>query len=87
MTHEDWQGEGWYAIEWSDGGMDWTSDGPVWLERPEELADELASAGEWSTDTHLPCARYLGDGDAPVEYETLAYLRAHGQYMAARANR
>lgn len=59
-----WQGEGLYAIGYSDGGMDWTSDGPVWLETAKDLADELTTA--WlcgATNTHLPVAEYLGEGE------------------------
>lgn len=61
---DGWQGEGLYSIGYSDGGMDWTSDGPVWLETAEDLANELAAA--WlcgATDTHLPSAEYLGGGE------------------------
>lgn len=61
---EGWQGEGLYSIGYSDGGMDWTSDGPVWLETAEDLANELTAA--WlcgATDTHLPSAEYLGEGE------------------------
>lgn len=61
-----WQGEGLYTIGYSDGGMDWTSDGPVWLETAEDLADELALAWLWRfgpSEAHLPVAEYLGEGE------------------------
>jgi len=48
-----WENEGYYRIGWSDGGTDWTSDGPVWFETVEDLADELACAQENETGTHL----------------------------------
>lgn len=56
-----WNGEGWYRICWSDGGMDWTSDGPVWFETKRELYAELQSAEEFSTETHLPYAEFVGE--------------------------
>ena len=47
-----WEGEGWYRIRWTDGGMDWTSNGALWLYSFMELADELRCAYEESTETH-----------------------------------
>jgi len=52
----EWEGEGYYRIRWSDGGMDWTSNGPVRFGSVEDLADELASALLEETDTHLAWA-------------------------------
>lgn len=51
-----WKGYGYYRIRWSDRGMDWTSNGPVWFGSIEDLADELASALLEETDTHLAWA-------------------------------
>lgn len=53
---ESWDGEGYYLIGWSDGGMDWTNNGPVWFDRKDDLADELEAAYADNTDTHLPYA-------------------------------
>lgn len=55
-AREYWEGEGYYRIAWSDGGPDWTSDGPIWLGSVEDLADELAAAHPSETDTHLAYA-------------------------------
>ena len=49
-----WKGEGYYIIGWSDGGMDWTNNGPVWFESKSDLADELLAACDSSTETHVP---------------------------------
>lgn len=54
-AEEAWEGRGFYAITWSDCGMDWTSDGPVWLEDFEDLNAELFAAYCDATETHLPC--------------------------------
>ena len=51
-----WKGDGYYAIGFSDGGMDWTNNGPVWLESVDELSAELEAACGVATDTHLPSA-------------------------------
>lgn len=64
---DGWQREGWYRIGWSDGGMDWTSDGAIWLDAKQSLYNELACAESESTETHLPYAEWLGDGDEPNE--------------------
>lgn len=58
----EWEGEGWYAVRWSDGGS-WTNEGPLWLDGRDELRDELYAAYQESTETHLPYSEYLGDGD------------------------
>lgn len=59
MVAEDikaWDGEGFYEIEYSDGGMKWTNEGSVYFATPEELADELRAAYGDATETHLPYA-------------------------------
>lgn len=60
MVREDvedaWSGPGEYRVAWSDGGMDWTNDGPVWCEREGDLADELRAAYGDAAETHLPYA-------------------------------
>lgn len=57
---ECWEGEGYYRIAWSDGGMDWTNNGPVWFEYKDGLAAELEAAYQFKTDTHLPYAELVG---------------------------
>lgn len=59
-----WQGEGWYQICWSDGGQKWDA---VWFENDEDLEENLASAYEGATETHLPYIEYMGEGDEPKE--------------------
>ena len=70
---EAWDDEGWYSIKWSDGGMDWTNDGPVWYDDKAMLATDIEVAYEDSTETHLPYAekvrRELFEG-----YELDAFL-------------
>lgn len=51
-----WEGESYYIIGWSDGGEDWTSNGPVWFESVDELAGEIECAQQYETDTHLAYA-------------------------------
>lgn len=55
-VEDAWDGEGYYSIAWSDGGEDWTSEGSLYFETPEELADELRAAYAHATETHLPYA-------------------------------
>lgn len=59
MVAEDikaWDGEGYYSIAFSDGGMKWTNEGHVYFATPDELADELRAAYSDATETHLPYA-------------------------------
>ena len=63
----EWVGEGWYRIGWSDGGMDWTSNGPCWYDSERELDDEMYVANQYATDTHIPYAEYMGDDDEAKE--------------------
>lgn len=56
IADEGWDGEGYYLIGWSDGGMDWTNDGPVWFDSKDDLVAEVAAAYDHKTDTHLPYA-------------------------------
>ena len=58
-----WEGEGYYVIGWSDGGEDWTSEGPVWFDTEEELAAEILCAYGDATDTHLPGAEKVAEED------------------------
>ena len=72
---EGWTGEGWYRIGWSDGGMDWTNDGPVWFDDASELEDELKAASQDETETHLAYAEYIGCGKGPEEGQSARYER------------
>lgn len=56
-----WAGAGFYEIKFSDGGQAWTSNGPIFLEDAEDLADELAAAYECATETHLPYAEEIDE--------------------------
>jgi len=56
IADEGWDGEGYYSIGWSDGGEDWTNNGPVWFDRKDDLEVEVAAAYDNRTDTHLPYA-------------------------------
>ena len=52
-----WEGEGWYSIGWSDGGTDWTNNGPVWFDDKADLVRELECAYECESNPfHLPSA-------------------------------
>lgn len=57
----EWHCEGWYRIAYSDGGQDFTNDGPIWLDSYTDLANELEAAYSNATETHLPYIEYLGD--------------------------
>lgn len=66
-VHDAWQGEGWYGIGFSDGGMDWTNDGPAWFETEDDLLEEMRAAYGDATEYHLPCIEYHGNGENPEE--------------------
>lgn len=51
-----WDESGYYLIGWSDGGMDWTNDGPVYCADKSDLVRELEAAYGDATETHLPYA-------------------------------
>ena len=55
-ANDAWDGAGYYRIGWSDGGMDWTNNGPVYCCDVSDLAGEINSAYCDKTDTHLPYA-------------------------------
>lgn len=63
----EWQGEGWYRIAYSDGGQDWTNEGPIWIENRVGFDEEMKIASAGATEFHLPYAEYMGDGDEPKE--------------------
>lgn len=53
-------GDGNYMITWSDGGMDWTNDGPVYFDSLDDLVDEVRAAIGSATETHIPCTEFVG---------------------------
>ena len=57
-----WEGDGWYEIGWSDGG---TYGEPRWYDTQDELNGDLECAYFESTETHLPYAEFLWDGEMP----------------------
>lgn len=75
----EWEanGEGLYKIGWSDGGMDWTSNGPVYFDDLEELQDEVIAALEDATDTHIPCVEFVGD-KLQQKDDLTEYMVEHG---------
>ena len=62
-----WEGEGWYHIGYSDGGMRATSEGPIWCEDVNDLAGLISMANTDSTETHLPVVEFAGNGDDPED--------------------
>lgn len=74
---DTWYGEGWYSVKWSDGGQDFTNDGPVWVETYYQLADMAAAADECSTEYHLPYVVYHGSFGKPVDMDTLQPYQRH----------
>lgn len=55
-----WKGQGYYRIAYSDGGQDYTSDGPVWFEDYYQIEKAMEDAWSFATDTHIPYSEYLG---------------------------
>ena len=64
---EAWEGEGWYHIGYSDGGMRATSEGPIWCEDVNDLAGLISMANTDRTETHLPVVEFAGNGDDPED--------------------
>lgn len=62
---DEWQGVGWYSIDYSDGGQSFTNEGAIWVDSRGEFIDLMNDASEYASDTHLPYAEYLGDDDEP----------------------
>lgn len=59
-AEEEWMDEGYYTVGYTDGGMDFTNDGPVWCEYPEDLAALISGANVDATETHLPVVYFDG---------------------------
>lgn len=73
-TPEWWKGEGYYSVKFSDGGQDFTNDGPVWLEDEDDLVALYESAWTTATETHVPYVECEGMGyDVCVERVRLEY--------------
>lgn len=59
-ANEEWVDEGYYTIDYTDGGMDFINDGPVWCDYPEDLAALISDANVDATDTHIPVVYFEG---------------------------
>lgn len=57
---EEWMDEGYYTVGYTDGGMDFTNDGPVWCDYPEDLAALISGANQYMTETHIPVVYFEG---------------------------
>lgn len=55
-----YKGAGYYRIAYSDGGQDYTCDGPVWFDSFSRYAKILENAMQYETPTHLAYSVYLG---------------------------
>lgn len=62
-AEEEWDGEGYYTVAYTDGGMPFTSDGAIWCDYPEDLAAIISGANVDATETHLPVVYFEGDED------------------------
>ena len=68
---EWWKGEGYYSVKFSDGGQDFTNNGPVWLEDEDDLAALYESAWTTATEAHLPYVEYIGQGFGTILHKYL----------------
>lgn len=57
---EEWMGEGFYTVSYTDGGMPFTSNGAVWCDYPDDLAGLVSGANVDATETHLPVVYFEG---------------------------
>ena len=64
---EAWEGEGWYNVNYTDGGMPATSDGAIWCDSVNDLAGLISMANTDLTETHIPVVEFAGNGDDPEE--------------------
>ena len=62
-AEEEWGGEGYYTVAYTDGGMAFTSDGAIWCDYPEDLAAIISGANVDATETHLPVVYFEGAED------------------------
>lgn len=59
-ANEEWMGEGFYTVSYTDGGMPFTSNGAVWCDYPEDLAGLISGANVDATETHIPVVYFEG---------------------------
>ena len=64
---EAWEGEGWYNVNYTDGGMPATSDGAIWCDSVNDLAGLISMANTDLTETHIPVVEFAGNGDDPED--------------------
>lgn len=57
-ANEEWMGEGFYTVSYTDGGMPFTSNGAMWCDYPEDLAALISGANVNATETHLPVVEF-----------------------------
>ena len=57
---DEWKGEGFYSIGYTDGGMDFTNNGPVWCDSECDLAGLISGANVNMTETHIPVVYFEG---------------------------
>ena len=62
-----WEGEGWYNVNYTDGGMSATSDGAIWCDSVNDLAGLISSANVSATEYHIPVVEFAGNGDDPED--------------------
>lgn len=55
-----WKGAGYYRIAYSDGGQDYTCNGPIWLGSYALAERAMSDAWKFATPTHLPYSEYVG---------------------------
>ena len=67
QASEAWEGEGWYNVNYTDGGMPATSDGAIWCDSINELAGHNTSANVSATEYHIPVVEFAGNGDDPED--------------------
>ena len=67
QAYEAWEGEGWYNVNYTDGGMPATSEGPIWCEDVNDLAGLISMANTDRTETHIPVVEFAGNGDDPED--------------------
>lgn len=63
----NYQGAGFYSVKYTDGGMDFTNDGAVWIESEERFADLMYNAGLVGNDFRIPYAVFLGNPSDALE--------------------
>lgn len=62
-AYEEWMGEGFYNVSYTDGGMPFTSNGAVWCDYPDDLAALISGANQDMNETHIPVVYFEGTED------------------------